>query len=83
MLLVQEEGESSREGSVGGYESSKSRSESAYGFREMGQHLHNSRQMILLHLLHSVTNGLQIVIVGGMENAIFIVIFFVVIKTTV
>lgn len=39
--------------------------------------------MILLHLLHSVTNGLQIVIVGGMENAIFIVIFFVVIKTTV
>lgn len=77
LLLFQEEEEESSGEMSTGHDSPKSRNESVYGFRETGQHLCNSRQMILLHLLPSLTNGLEVVFVGGMENALYIVIFFV------
>ena len=34
-------------------------SESVCGLGEMGQHLYNSKQMILLHLLPAFTKGLE------------------------
>lgn len=76
VLLLVREKEEFQGRRAWGCDGPKNSRESVCGFRETGQHLCNSRQMILFRLLPSLTKSLEVVFVGGMENAIFIVIFF-------
>jgi hypothetical protein len=52
----------------------------SWDFREKGQHLCSSWQMISFHLLPSFTNGLEAVFKGEMENVIFSHIFLLLLK---
>ena len=79
LLLVQEKEEASGEAGTGAH-SPKKRSESGHGLREIGQHPCNSRQVILLRLLPSLANSLEVVFVGGIENAMFISYFLLLLK---